>query len=180
MTNAFTRKDQMQIDAIPHLLVVTDNDGDKTFELDHPGCATKLVELDSISGDREAVQTYERHTCRMQHVVDEYGLAFLEHEDGEVRGWSTLEPGVYQIVSYSAGEGEVGARIVAPLPESESIEMRPVWRRRQRRVHLQAPLGFPTEAEIQDAIKVLEDADNETFAPALHLEAFAIFDEASK
>lgn len=170
----------MSVDSKPHLLVIF-QDGDETsYDIEHPGCATKLVELDSISGDREAVVTYEHPTCRLQLAVDYWGLDFLEHADG-TQGWLSLKPGYYGIVSYSEGD-DIGVRLVEldPLPVSERITVRPVWDRRQRRHHLQAPLDAPSEAEIHDAIKVLEDPENEIFAPALHLEAFTIFDEASR
>lgn len=169
----------MSTDTKPHLLVVLEDGDGTSFDVEHPGCATELVELDSISGDREAVITYERYTCRMQWVLDYWGLDFLEHPDG-TQGWDTLAPGHYGIVSYSHGE-DTGVALLEPvLAVSDKITMRPVWDRRQRRHYLQAPLDTPTEAEIQDAIRVLEDPDNEIFAPALHLEAFTILDEASR
>lgn len=170
----------MSSDTKPHLLVVF-QDGDETaYEIEHPGCATELVELDSISGDREAVMTYERYTCRMQWVLDYWGLDFLEHPDGRSKGWGTLAPGHYGIFSYTDGD-DTGVALVNPaaLEVSEQITMRPVWARRQRRYYLQAPLDAPTQAEIHDAIKVLEDEENQFHAPALYLEAFTIFDEAS-
>ena len=64
------------------------------------------------------------------------------------------------------------------IPVSTSISMRPVWKRRQRRIYMQPKPEPPSELEIQDAIKVLEDEESEVFAPALHLEAFRILDEA--
>jgi hypothetical protein len=64
------------------------------------------------------------------------------------------------------------------IPPSNSITVRPVWRRRQRRAYLQSELAPPSEAEIQDAIRVLGDGESQVFAPALYLEAFRIFDEA--
>jgi len=63
------------------------------------------------------------------------------------------------------------------IPVSQNIRMRPVWERRQRRTYLQSELGPPVEREIQDAIRVLGDAENQIFAPALYLEAFRILDE---
>ena len=65
------------------------------------------------------------------------------------------------------------------LPITERMHMRPVWARRQRRVHHNInPLPPPTEAEQQDAIRVLEDPLNYVFAPALYAEAERIFHEA--
>ena len=67
------------------------------------------------------------------------------------------------------------------IPVSDSITMRPTWRRRQMRAYLPLlQLTHPTAREIQDAIRVLEDPDNERLAPALNLEAFRIFEEASR
>ena len=63
------------------------------------------------------------------------------------------------------------------IPVSTSIRIRPVWARRQRRVYLQSDLAPPSEREIQDAIRVLGDEENQIFAPALYLEAFRILDE---
>lgn len=65
------------------------------------------------------------------------------------------------------------------LPVSKSIKMRPVWRRRQRRKYYLAELAAPTDAEMHDAVLVLADPANQTYAPALYLEAFRILDEAS-
>lgn len=59
--------------------------------------------------------------------------------------------------------------------------MRPTWRRRQMRAA--NPLGTlasPSEREIQDAIRVLEDPDNELYEPTMYLEAFMIFEEVSR
>lgn len=66
------------------------------------------------------------------------------------------------------------------LPISEKIRMRPVWRRRQRRIYGQNTLPPPTEEERQDAIAVLSDKRLETEAPALWFDAFLIFDEAGQ
>ncbi len=66
------------------------------------------------------------------------------------------------------------------IPISDSITMRPVWRRRQLRNYMNMKLSPPNELEIQDAIRVLEDPDNAKYAPALNDEAFRIFDEASR
>lgn len=64
------------------------------------------------------------------------------------------------------------------IPISNEIQMRPVWQRRQRRQYMLSTLEPPTEAEMHDAILVLADEDNATFAPALHTEAQRIVDEA--
>lgn len=69
--------------------------------------------------------------------------------------------------------------MVPDLPVSDKIVMRPVWRRRQRRHYHLVRLARPTDAEMHDAVLVLADPDNQTFAPALYLEAFRIMDEAS-
>lgn len=66
------------------------------------------------------------------------------------------------------------------LPISDSITMRPVWRRRQLRHYFNMKPKPPTEREIQDAIRVLADPENQLYAPALHLEAFMILDEAGR
>lgn len=67
------------------------------------------------------------------------------------------------------------------IPVSDSITMRPVWRRRQLRALANiSPMRAPTDAEVMDAIRVLEDVDNERFVPELHLEAFRILDEAGR
>lgn len=65
------------------------------------------------------------------------------------------------------------------VPISDSIQMRPVWRRRQLRHYMHGNLEYPNEAERHDAILVLADAENQLFAPALYLEAELIFMEAS-
>lgn len=67
------------------------------------------------------------------------------------------------------------------IPVSDSITMRPVWRRYQMRALESAnAMKPPNAAEIRDAIRVLEDPDNEKYAPALNNEAFRIFEEASR
>lgn len=66
------------------------------------------------------------------------------------------------------------------IPISDSITMRPTWRRRQLRVYFEAELKPPTERDIRDAIRVLEDPDNQKYAPALYVEAERIFEEASR
>ena len=65
------------------------------------------------------------------------------------------------------------------IPVSNSVVMRPVWKRRQRRHYMHANLEYPNEAEKHDAILVLADAENQLLAPALYLEAELIFMEAS-
>lgn len=65
-------------------------------------------------------------------------------------------------------------------PVSESITMRPVWHRRQVREYLQKIPLAPTDAEMHDAVLVLADPENQILAPALHLEAFRILDEAGQ
>lgn len=66
------------------------------------------------------------------------------------------------------------------LPVSTSMRPRPVWARMNRRISSSDRLGPPTEAEMQDAIRVLEDADNQFYAPLLYLEAERIlFEESS-
>lgn len=70
--------------------------------------------------------------------------------------------------------------MIVVLPISTSIKMRPVWARRQRRVYLNNALGRPTEDEKRDAVLVLAEVENFVFAPALHLEAFRILDEAHR
>lgn len=64
------------------------------------------------------------------------------------------------------------------IPVSDKIRMRPVWRRRQVRHYLHKLPLAPTDAEMHDAVLVLADPENQTLAPALHLEAFRILDEA--
>lgn len=66
------------------------------------------------------------------------------------------------------------------LPISTKITMRPVWQRRQRRIYGQNKLPPISEAEKQDAIKILGDLKLQEQAPALYFEAFLIFDEASR
>ena len=66
------------------------------------------------------------------------------------------------------------------LPISEKITMRPVWKRRQRRIYGQNELPPITDEEKADAIKILGDKRLQKYAPALYFEAFAIFDEASQ
>lgn len=71
----------------------------------------------------------------------------------------------------------------ADIPISDSITMRPVWRRHLMRSMAElsrSGLKPPTESEIRDAIRVLEDPENEKYAPALNAEAFRIFEEASQ
>lgn len=75
-------------------------------------------------------------------------------------------------------EAEVGFNRMN-VPISKRIVMRPVWKRRQRRVYGQNRLPPPTEEEKADAIKVLADEKLCEEAPALYFEAFLIFDEAS-
>lgn len=173
-------------DAIFHLLIVTDEEDGKSYEIEHPGCPTKVVELDSIGGD---AITYEHYNCRMQWASDNSGLNYLEHEDGS-EGWMSLEPGIYRIASYTeyrpgefggtyGEEWDTGVRLIEPIPISEQITMRPVWRRRQRRHYLQSELAPPSEAEMIDAIRVLEDPENQLYAPALYLEAERIYEEAT-
>lgn len=173
----------MSADPKPHILVVLEEGGEKWFEVEHPGCSTQIHETDSISGDREATVVYESYTCRLQWVLDYWGLDFLEHPDGTTQGWQPLAPGRYGIVSYSRGDGvdnDTGVELVgAELSVSDKIVMRPVWERRQRRHYSQSPLDRPTEREIQDAIRVLEEGENQLLAPALYLEAFTIMDEAA-
>jgi len=65
------------------------------------------------------------------------------------------------------------------LPISDKIRMSPTWARRQRRVYLHGVISPPSTEEILDAISVLGDPDSERLAPALYLEAFRIFEEAS-
>lgn len=64
------------------------------------------------------------------------------------------------------------------LPVSDKIRMRPVWARRQRRRYFQGPLAPPTRSEFEDALAVLRDEENRTYAPALWAEALLIVDEA--
>lgn len=64
------------------------------------------------------------------------------------------------------------------IPVSDKIRMRPVWRRRQVRHYLHKLPPAPTDAEMHDAVLVLADPENQALAPALHLEAFRILDEA--
>jgi len=45
---------------------------------------------------------------------------------------------------------------------------------------MQSALAPPTSTEIRDATLVLEDRENELFAPALYLEATLILDEAGQ
>lgn len=66
------------------------------------------------------------------------------------------------------------------IPISNKIVMRPVWRRRQRRVYGQNTLPPITEAEKADAIKILGDARLERDAPALWFDAFLILDEGGR
>jgi len=66
------------------------------------------------------------------------------------------------------------------IPVSDSIRMRPVWKRRQRRLYMWGPLGYPSDAEKHDAILVLQDPENQTYAPGLYLEAERIFQESSR
>jgi hypothetical protein len=63
------------------------------------------------------------------------------------------------------------------IPVSDSITMRPVWARRQRRHYMLGKLDPPSELEMQDAIRVLADPELQVSAPALHLEAFRILEE---
>lgn len=174
-------------DAIFHLLVITEHEDGKSYEIEHPDCPTKVVNLDSI-GSENSIE-YVHRTCRMQWAVENSDLDFLEHQDGS-EGWLSLEPGVYRIVSYTeyrpgefggtyGEEWDTGVRLVEPIPISEQITMRPVWRRRQRRHYLQSELAPPSESEMIDAIRVLEDPDNQLYAPALYLEAERIYEEAS-
>lgn len=77
-------------------------------------------------------------------------------------------------------EWDTGVQMLSDVPITDKINMRPVWRRRQRRHYLLNLMDVPTEEEIQDAIRVLADPENEIFAPALWFEAFTIFEEASR
>ena len=64
------------------------------------------------------------------------------------------------------------------LPRTQALRPRPVWARHLRRSLLNLEeLDPPTEAEKQDAIKVLRDPDN-AGVPGLWIEAHFIFDEA--
>ena len=170
-------------DAFPHILDVIDSGKEAYYEIEHlPGCPIETYDDGGV--------IYESYNCRVAWVVDNWSLDFLEHDDGRV-GWQLLEPGSYLISSYTeyvpgefggtyGEEWDTGVRLVDPIPISESITMRPTWKRRQRRVYHQGPLDPPTEAELWDAIRVLEQDDNQLMAPALHLEAFNIFEEASR
>jgi predicted transcriptional regulator len=64
------------------------------------------------------------------------------------------------------------------LPISDKITMRPVWKRRQRRIYGQNSLPPPNDAEKADAIRILGDQRLQRDAPALYFEAFTIMDEA--
>lgn len=168
-------------DAFPHILDVIDIGEEARYEIEHlRGCPVETYDYDGV--------VYKRHNCRVAWVQDNWGLDFLEHDDGRV-GWQLLEPGSYLISSYTeyvpgefggtyGEEWDTGIRLVDPIPISKSIIMRPTWKRRQRRAYHQGPLDPPTELEVWDAIRVLEQEDNQTMAPALHLEAFRILEEA--
>lgn len=176
-------------DDIPHLLTVIHGEGEKYFEVDHPSeCQTETVTLDSLAPECGPIQ-YEHYVCRVQWVIDNAGLDFLEHPDGK-EGWLHLEPGTYPIIGYTnyiadefggtyGEEWDTGVMLVQPLPVSDRITMRPVWRRRQRRHYMQSELSPPTEKEISDADLVLSDSENETSAPALWLEATMIKEESN-
>lgn len=181
-------------DAAPHLLLVVDTGEERYYEVEHPPeCQKEYFVLEGISGDQEAFEKFERYTCRVAWVCEGWGLDFLQLA-GELKGhegWEKLAPGLYPIMGftdYSPGElggtwGEewdTGVYVLEDVPISDRITMRPVWRRRQRRHYMLSALLAPTDEEIQDAILVLADPENETFAPALWIEAFNIFEEASR
>jgi len=66
------------------------------------------------------------------------------------------------------------------IPVTNSIKARPVWLRHRRRNFANVnPFPSPTEAEKQDAIRVLEDPNNE-FVSGLWDEAHRILDEAGQ
>lgn len=64
------------------------------------------------------------------------------------------------------------------IPVTTSMKARPVWRRHRRRIFANVnPFPPPTEEEKWDAIRVLEDPENE-FVPGLWDEAHRILDES--
>jgi predicted transcriptional regulator len=66
------------------------------------------------------------------------------------------------------------------LPITSKITMRPVWKRRQRRIYGQNKTPPITEEEKLDAIKILGDEELQRLGPALYFDAFLILDEAGK
>lgn len=66
------------------------------------------------------------------------------------------------------------------LPISDKITMRPVWKRRQRRIYMQDELPPISDEEKADAIRILEDPRMPQEAPALWFDAFVIFDEGGR
>ena len=66
------------------------------------------------------------------------------------------------------------------LPLSTKIRMRPVWKRRQRRIYGQNALPPPSDDECRDAIRILGNRDLQRNAPALYFDAFLILDEGGK
>ena len=67
------------------------------------------------------------------------------------------------------------------LPVSTAIVMRPVWRRRQRRIYMHNPLPPPTDAEKSDAIRVLSLPDAMLAEmPAVWAEAMRILEESTE
>lgn len=66
------------------------------------------------------------------------------------------------------------------IPVTSKIRQRPVWRRHRLRVLSNInPIAPPTEEEKADAIRVLEDEDNQLI-PGLWDEAHRILDEAGQ
>lgn len=64
------------------------------------------------------------------------------------------------------------------LDKTDKLTPRPVWERHRRRTLMNInPMPAPTEEEQQDAIRVLEDPDNEA-VPGLWIEAHRILDES--
>lgn len=175
-------------DEVAHTMWIVGIGEDKYFSVDHlPTCGIERVENDLGPDGRP----FERHTCRLAWVLETWGFDFLGHADGR-EGWEFLEPGSYAVKSYTeyrpgefggtyGEEWDTGAFVEGEI--STRIVMRPVWRRRQLRLYTDTPFGTlakPTDAEKEDAIRVLEDPTSETIAPALWLEAFRIFEEASR
>lgn len=160
------------------------------YELIHAGdCPySEVMTWSDEDGDVRAVINYLClegviwNELGVDAIGGEHRLRWLDAGLYRVLGWMT-EPGMIEPnYGLEFTEADDNNRPV-PVPElsiSKSITMRPVWRRRQRRLYLQTELEPPTEIEQVDAIKVLEDPENETFAPALWFEAFAIVEEASR
>ena len=65
------------------------------------------------------------------------------------------------------------------LPESQSIQRRPVYARMMTRRERGRDIHPPSEREMQDAIRILEDESMQRYEPDLYAEAERILDDGT-